>query len=90
MHLRKILRALGKTPKGKVKLREILFKQRYRLAERELQLLEYTYLEKLSVENIVEKLSLSNSHYFNLINMALSKLEALIDDATMREIVDLM
>mgnify|MGYP003294933520 CR=1 FL=1 len=90
MQLRQILRALGKTTKGKVKLREILFRQRHRLLEREFWILEYTYLEKLSVENVREKLALSSSHYHNVLNMALSKFETLIDDNTMRSIIELL
>jgi len=46
MQFKQILRALGKTNKGRVKLREILFKNRRRMTEREFWNLEYTYLLK--------------------------------------------
>lgn len=90
MQLRQILRTLGKSTNGKIKLREILFKQRRRLQDREFWILEYTYLEKLSVFNICNKLNLSNSHYHNVLNMALAKLETLISDAEMREIIEIL
>lgn len=90
MQFRQILRALGKTPKGKVKLRQILFKHRHKMREREFWILEYTYLEKLSTFNVSDKLGLSSSHYHNVLNMALTKLETFIDDITMREIVEMI
>lgn len=90
MQFRQILRALGKTYKGKAKLREILFKQRHRMVEREFWILEYTYLEKLSVFNVCDKLGLSNSHYHNVLNQALARFETLIDDNVLREIIEII
>lgn len=90
MQFRQILRALGKTLKGRVKLRELLFRNRHRMTDREFWILEYTYLEKLSTFNVSEKLGLSSSHYHNVLNMALTKFETLISDAEMREIVEML
>lgn len=90
MQFRQILRALGKSPKGKVKLRETLFRNRHKMTEREFWILEYTYLEKLSTYNVSDKLGLSNSHYHNVLNMALTKLEALISDSEKLEIVEIL
>lgn len=90
MQFRQILRALGKTHKGRAKLREVLFKHRHRIAEREFWILEYTYLERLSTFNVSEKLGLSNSHYYTVLNSALAKFEILIDDVTLREIIEMI
>lgn len=90
MQFRQILRALGKTLKGKVKLREILFRNRHRLTEREFWILEYTYLEKLSTYNIADKMGLSNSHYHNVLNMALTKFEALMSDSEKLQIIEML
>jgi len=90
MQFRQILRALGKTFKGRTKLREILFKHRHKMTEREFWILEYTYIEKLSTFNVSDKLGLSSSHYHNVLNMALTKFETLIDDVTIREIVEMI
>lgn len=90
MQFRQILRALGKSLKGKVKLREILFKNRHRMTEREFWILEYTYLEKLSTFNVSDKLGLSNSHYHNVLNTALTKLETLISDTEKLEIIEML
>lgn len=90
MQFRQILRALGKTSNGKIKLREILFKHRHQLTDREFWILEYTYLEKLSTFNVGYKLGLSSSHYHCVLNSALSKFEVLIDDITLREIIEMI
>lgn len=90
MQFRQILRALGKNLKGKVKLREILFRHRHKLTEREFWILEYTYLEKLSTYNVADKLGLSCGHYHAVLNNALAKFEVLIDDCTLREIVEMI
>lgn len=90
MQTRQILRALGKTPKGKIKLREILYKNRYRLTAREFNILEYTYINRLSTFDVSEKIGVSSSHYHNVLNAALSKFEGLIDDIIMREILTLI
>lgn len=90
MQFRQILRALGKTTRGKTKLREILFKQRHRMNEREFWILEYTYLEKLSTYNVADKLGLSCGHYHAVLNSALAKFEVLIDDVTLREIIEMI
>lgn len=90
MQFRQILRALGKTTRGKTKLREILFRQRHRMSEREFWILEYTYLEKLSTYNVSDKLGLSNSHYHNVLNNALTKFETLISDTEKLEIIEII
>lgn len=90
MQFRQILRALGKKPQGKVKLRSILFKNRHRLSEREYWIIAYTYLERLSNENVADKLNLSISHFYTNLNIALTRLETLIDDKEMREIVEML
>lgn len=90
MQFRQILRALGKTFQGRTKLREILFKNRHRMTDREFWILEYTYLEKLSTLNVSDKLGLSSSHYHNILNLSLTKFETLINDAEMREIVEML
>lgn len=90
MQFRQILRALGKTLKGKVKLREILYQNRHKMTEREFWILEYTYLEKLSTFNVSDKLGLSNSHYYCVLNTALGKFEGLINDTTLREIIEII
>lgn len=90
MQFRQISRALGKTLKGRTKLREILFKNRHRMNEREFWILEYTYLEKLSTYNVSDKLGLSNSHYHNVLNMALTKFEALMPDSEKLEIIEML
>lgn len=90
MQFRQILRALGKTFKGRAKLREILFKHRHRMTEREFWLLEYTYIERLSTFNVADKLGLSCGHYHCVLNSALAKFEVLIDDVTLREIIEMI
>lgn len=90
MQFRQILRALGKTLQGRTKLREILFKCRHKMNDREFWILEYTYLEKLSTFNVSDKLGLSNSHYHCVLNAALGKFEGLIDDTTLREIIEII
>lgn len=88
MEFRQILRALGKSTKGKVKLRQILFKNRHKMTDREFWIIEYTYLEKLSTFNVSDKLGISLSHYHNVLNLALIKLETLISDSEKLEIVE--
>lgn len=90
MQFRQILRALGKSSKGKIKLREILFKNRHRMQEREFWILQYTYLEKLSTYNVADKLGFASTQYHTVLNTALAKLEVLVDDITLREIVELI
>jgi len=90
MQLRQILRAAGKKPQGKAKILEILKSAKPKLNEREFWLLEYTYYEKLSVFNICDKLNLSSSYYQHLMNTALGKLSIIIDDATLREIIEII
>lgn len=90
MQIRQIFKALNKTIEGKIKLREILSRARYKLEEREYWALHYAYLEKLSAENISNKLNLSESHYFNVLKNALSKIEIFIDDREMRELIKLI
>lgn len=90
MLFRQILRALGKTPEGKVKLRKILNENRNRMTDREFWLIEYTYLKRLSTLNISDKLGLSRSHYQNLMNSTLAKFEAFIDKNTLLELVQML
>lgn len=90
MQFRQILRALGKTPKGKAKLREILFRRRHKMTDRDFWIIQYTYLEKLSTFNVSNKLGLSNSHYHNVLNSALAKFETLISDIEIREIIEMI
>lgn len=90
MQFRQILRALGKTPKGKIKLREILYKNRHRITTREFNILEYTYLHKMPTFDVSEKIGLASTQYHSALNIALAKFEMLIDDGTLREIVGLM
>lgn len=90
MQLRQILRALGKKPLGKAKVLEILKSAKPKLTEREFWLLEYTYYERLSVFNICDKLNISSSYYQHLMNTALGKLEIIIDDATLRQMIEII
>lgn len=90
MQLRQILRRLGSKYSGKAKIRELLDKKLYRLKPRDYDILAYAYIEKLSVENIKNKLGMSESLYHNALNIALEKLEALITDAEHRELTELM
>ena len=90
MQLRQILRALGKKTQGKAKILEILKAAKPKLNEREYWLLEYTYYEKLSVFNICDKLNLSSSYYQHLMNTALGKLSVIIDDTTLREMIEII
>ena len=90
MQLRQILRRLGSKYNGKAKIRELLDKKLYRLKQRDYDILAYAYIEKLSVENIRNKLGMSESHYHNALNIALEKLEALITDAEHRELIELI
>ena len=90
MQFRQILRALGKTQKGKVHLSKLLTKYQSRMTEREFQILNLTYVKKLPVFDVADKLGFSNSHYHNVLNPALAKFEAFIDDNTLREIFDIL
>lgn len=86
MQLRQILKKLGKSYKGKAKIRELLERKKYRLEQREYDVLAYAYIEKLSVENIINKLNISESLYHNILNIALGKLNALLSDSEYREL----
>jgi DNA-directed RNA polymerase specialized sigma24 family protein len=90
MQLRQILKELGKTPQGKAKILDVLKRRRNKLGDNCFWMLLYAYYDKLSRENICKKFVLSLSDYHNKINRALDKLDALIDDATHREMIDLM
>lgn len=90
MQLRQILRRLGSKYSGKDKIRELLDKKLYRLKQRDYDILAYAYIEKLSVENISIKLGFSESHYHNVLNIALEKLEALISDSEYRELIGII
>ena len=86
MQLRQILKKLGKHYKGKSRIRELLERKKYRLEQREYDVLAYAYIEKLSVENIRNKLNISESLYHNILNIALGKLNALLSDSEYREL----
>lgn len=90
MQLRQILRRLGKTNKGRVKLREILLMHKSKMRDREFQILKYTYLKKLSPFNVSEKLGFSYSHYYNILNMALAKFESFLDKNLLLELIQII
>ena len=90
MQFRQILRKLCNTPKGKAKFQELLIKYRHRMTEEEFRCLEDTYYRKLPSLTVADNLSRSSSHYFNVLKTSLSKLEMLIGDVTMREIIFLV
>lgn len=74
MQPRQILMRLRKTYKGKAKVREILEKKTHRLKGVYYEILVYAYIEKLSVENICNKLGFSESLYHNTLKIALEKI----------------
>ena len=90
MQLRQILRGLSKTYKGRTKLRELLARYKRRLSNNEYWLIEYTYIKEEPVNHTCELLGFSKSLYHSVLNTALSKLEILIDDATMRELIKVL
>lgn len=89
MKFRQILRALGKTEKGKAKLSAILYENKHRMSEREYWLLKYTYVEQLSSITVADKFALSRSHYHNLMNSALTRFETLVGINGLLEFVKL-
>ena len=90
MQFRQILRALGKNQKGKIHLAKLLARYKTRMTDREFQILNLTYIKKLPAFDVADKLGFSNSHYHNVLNPALAKFEAFIDDVSLREIVDIL
>lgn len=90
MELRHILKELRKTPKGKAKILDVLKRRRNKLGENPFWILEYTYYEELSRNNVMKKLFYSRSDYYNKLNNALERLDALIDDTTHRELVNMI
>lgn len=78
MRFRQILRALGKTEKGKAKLSALLYENKHKLNNREYWLLKYTYVEQLSRDTVAGKFALSTSHYHNAMNNALTRFETLV------------
>lgn len=89
MQFRQILRKLGKTTQGKIKLREILDRYKHRLTEREIKVLRMTYLEKELKNKICAEMHFCRTSYFSFLNTTLAKLEALLNDTTIREIVQI-
>ena len=87
MELRQILRGLSKTYKGRTKIRELLARHKHRLTNSEYWLIEYTYIKEESVYQTCELLGFSKTLYHTTLNRALSKLDILIDDATMRDLI---
>lgn len=90
MQLRQILMRLRKTYKGKAKVREILERKKRKLQELDYDILKYAYIDKFAVENICSKLGFSESRYHNMLNVALGKLEALLEDREFKELVETM
>ena len=90
MKLRQILRRLGKTQQGKVKLRELIERYKYRLEEQEYKILKLAYLDKELRDKTCLKLNISRATYQNLLNITLSRLEALISDTILRELILIM
>ncbi len=89
MKFRQILRALGKTEKGKAKLSALLCENKHKLNNREYWLLKYTYVEQLSSVTVADKLALSRSHYHNLMNNALTRFETLVGINGLLELIKL-
>ena len=90
MQLRQILRGLSKTYKGRTQIRVLLAKYKAKLSRHEFWIIDYTYANEDPIPYACEKLGFSKSMYHNVLNTALSKLEILIDDATMREIIKIL
>ena len=90
MQLRQILRGLSKTYKGRTKIRELLARYKAKLTDNEFWVINYTYAQEESITNVCELLGLSKTLYHNVLNTSLSKLEILIDDATLREIIKVL
>lgn len=86
MQFKQILKSLAKHSAGRNKLREILFKYKSRLPEQDFWILEYLFLEKLSVENIKNKFAMAESTYYQALKQAIGKLEVLL---TSQEFKDL-
>ena len=90
MKFRQILRALAKDYTGRGKLLEVLKRNKHRLTERDFWALEYTYFERLGLENVAKKLNCSVSQYQVELKHAIGKLEILVDDATFREMIKII
>lgn len=88
MNFRQILRILCKKNEGKIKLRELLFKNRRRLTEQDYLIIENIYLNQLSNNEVAKIVNLSPSYFYTILNMSLIKFETLIDDKEMREIIE--
>ena len=90
MQLRQILRGLSKTYRGRTKVRELLARYKARLSKNEYWVIQYTYAEEEPISHVCELLGFSKSLYHNTLNTALSRLEILIDDSTLREIIKVL
>jgi DNA-directed RNA polymerase specialized sigma subunit len=90
MELRQILRKLSKTYKGRTKMREILARFKHKLTKNEFWVIEYTYTKEEPIDYVCKELGFSNTLYHSIQNTALSKLEILIDDTLMREIIKII
>ena len=78
MQLRQILKRLKKNKKGQDKIKEILLKYYKRLPDDDFWMIEYVYVEDLKMLNIMNKLAIEESTYYNHLKNALGKLEVLI------------
>lgn len=90
MELRQILRGLSRTYNGRTKIRELLARHKYKLTNSEYWLIEYTYIKEESVYQTCELLGFSKTLYHTTLNRALSKLDILIDDTTMRDLIKIL
>lgn len=90
MNFRQVLKCLRKTYKGKAKVREVLEKVKNKLDRRDYDIIQYSFIEKLSNLNVANKIGLSSSHYQSVLNTTLAKFELLVDDKTFREMIELV
>lgn len=90
MQLRQIFRGLSKTYRGRTKVRELLARYKNKLSNNEYWIIQYTYAEEQAITYVCELLGFSKTLYHNTLNTALSRLEILIDDATLREIIKVL
>lgn len=90
MQLRQIFRGLSKTYKGRTKVRELLARYKAKLTDNEYWVINYTYAQDEPINHVCELLGFSKSLYHNTLNTSLSRLEILIDDATLREIIKVL
>ena len=90
MDFRQVLRGLAKSYNGRAKLLEIIKRNKNKLTERSFWVLEYTYFERLGIDNVAKKLNCSVSQYQVELKHAIGKLDLLVDDMTFREIIGII